>query len=93
VAKKSLDAAQQALLSAATEFRDSRVDQVHSVDEARQSCHAGRWARVRWSIVSGEGEHDLAASGITVRCLQDPDSGVPSDDQSDELVALLARAY
>ena len=88
-----LDIAQQTLLAAATEFRDSRVDQVLTADEARESCEAGRWARMPWSAVSGDGERDLAAAGITVRCLQDADGGVPVDDQCEVLFALLARAY
>ena len=46
----------------------------------------------RGSAVGDEGEDRLAEHGITVRCLQRPDGGVP-DDLEGPLVAVVARAY
>lgn len=93
VVTEALDSAQHALLAAAAEFRDGRVDGVRTVAEAVECCQAGRWARVPWSVVSGDGERDLAAAGITVRCLQNGDGSVPVADDDTDLIALLARAY
>ena len=48
---------------------------------------------VPWRAVGTEGETRLAASGVTVRCLQRPDGGLPGTDDEPDLVAVVARAY
>ena len=73
---------------------------------ARQSNHDGghrgrgdrgcrRWLRrvFRWSAVGEDGENQLAAQAMTVRCLQLPDGSVPGDPGAPEVEALVARSY
>ena len=55
----------------------ARVD-VATVDEAVEAAQTG-WARLPWGVVGEEGEDRLATSGVSVRCLQLPDGGLPAD--------------
>ena len=63
-----------------------------SVAEAIEAASAG-WARLPWSAVGGEGEAELNAQGITVRCLVRADGGVPDSEDEPDLVAVVGRAY
>ena len=87
-----LDAAQHALLAGARAERDARTAEVTSVDEAVEAAADG-WARLPWAAVGADGEARLAESGVTVRCLQDADGGVPDDEDAPGVTALVARAY
>jgi prolyl-tRNA synthetase len=91
-AVKDLEAAQAALLAEATERRDARTVQVTSIEEAAEAAQIG-FAAVPWSVVGVEGETTLAGSGVTVRCLQRADGGLPLSDDEPDLVAICARAY
>ena len=86
----ALDDAQLALLREAQALADDRTADAASVDEAEEAARAG-WARVPWSAVGEEGETRLAESGVSVRCLQGPDGGLPTEDG--DAVAYVARAY
>lgn len=88
----ALEAAQVALLAAATEWRDARTADVSTLDEAREAAQVG-FARVPWSAIGADGEAELAASAVTVRCLQRPDGSLPEADDEPDLVALVARSY
>jgi prolyl-tRNA synthetase, family I len=88
-----LDAAQVTLLNEARTLRDDRVADVSDLGHAREACEAGGWARIPWSLVIGIGEKELAEHGISVRCLQDADGGIPLSDDDPDLYALVARAY
>jgi prolyl-tRNA synthetase len=87
-----LQAAQVALLAEATQVRDARTVQVSSVAEAAEAAQRG-FAVVPWSAVGEEGETRLATSGVTVRCLQRADGGLPLSDDEPDLVAICAKAY
>jgi len=87
-----LEAAQADLLRTATEARDARTVDVTSLAEAAEAAQTG-FARLPWRLVGDAGEAELAQSALTVRCIQGPDGSVPSSDEGDELVALVARSY
>jgi prolyl-tRNA synthetase len=82
---------QDHLLSEATEFRDKATIDVVSIDEAIEASQHG-FARIPWRLVGHEGEIRLAQHGVTVRCLQEPDSTLPEGTQGSQ-VAIVARAY
>jgi prolyl-tRNA synthetase len=80
------------LLAEARALREERTVDVTSVDEAREAAQAG-FARLPWSVLGTDGEADLAKGGVTVRCLQREDGGLPMADDEADAVALVARAY
>ncbi|HXY94952.1 MAG TPA: proline--tRNA ligase [Acidimicrobiia bacterium] len=88
----ALDAEQHALLAEATANREARTADVSSIDDACGAAETG-WARIAWDLVGTEGEAELAASGITVRCLTRRDGSVPTSEAEADLVAYVARAY
>jgi prolyl-tRNA synthetase len=77
---EALDAAQGALLAEAESRRDDRTAEVSTVAEAKEAAQDG-FARVPWRNLGVEGEAELAAAGVSVRCLL-------ADD-----VAVVGRAY
>jgi prolyl-tRNA synthetase len=83
---------QQAMLEAARVDRDARIADVSTVDDAAAAGAEG-WAKVPWDTLGEDGETKLAQSGVTVRCLQRPDGGVPDSDTEAGLVAYVARSY
>jgi prolyl-tRNA synthetase len=80
------------LLAAATARRDTATADVTSLADAADAAQSG-FARVPWAVLRGEGEAVLAGQGITVRCLVTPEGGLPSSEDEDDLVAVVARAY
>ena len=73
-------------------LRDRLTRKVRTVAEA-QEVAIGGFARIPWRACGPRGEEELAASGISVRCLWRED-GRPVDQPDDPNVeALLARAY
>jgi prolyl-tRNA synthetase len=87
-----LETAQAALLAEATERRDARTVPVTSIEEAVEAAQIG-FAAVPWWMVGEDGETRLAASGVSVRCLQRADGGLPLSDDEPDLVAICAKAY
>jgi prolyl-tRNA synthetase len=87
-----LEVVQADLLAAATARRDANIGEAATLDEVVEVAQSG-FARVPWSVVGPEGEAELAASAVTVRCLQRPDGSVPLADHEPDLVAFCARAY
>ena len=87
-----LDAAQASLLADAIAQRDARTVDVSSLDEAREASQTD-WARVPWAAIGPEGEHELAKSAVTVRCLSRPDGSLPEAEDEPDLVAITARSY
>jgi prolyl-tRNA synthetase len=88
----ALRQAQAGLYEAADAFRRARTTEVRSIDEAVEAAQTG-FAVLPWASVGPEGEARLHASGVTVRCLQDRDGGIPTDADAPGLVAYVARAY
>lgn len=87
-----LEEIQQLMLDEATDVRDSATAEVATPQEALEAARHG-FARIPWSALGEKGEARLAESAITVRCLQDPDHGVPVDAQAEGVTALVARSY
>ncbi len=87
-----LRAVQADLYAEAEAFRRARTTEVSTLDDAIDAAQAG-FAQLPWAAVGLDGEAQLNASGITVRCLQRPDGGVPTSLEEPGLVASVARAY
>ena len=83
---------QMDMFEAATARRDATVSDCTSLDQARDVAQTGI-ARLRWELVGTSGEHDLASSGLTVRCLQLSDGSLPESDDDAGALAYVARAY
>ncbi|ODQ96339.1 proline--tRNA ligase [Mycolicibacterium holsaticum] len=83
---------QQNMLAAAGARTEARITDCATLDEAREAAQTGV-ARVPWEVVGPGGEEDLAASGVTVRCLQREDGSLPDADDDAGALAYAARAY
>jgi prolyl-tRNA synthetase len=83
---------QMDMLEAATARRDALISDCTTLNQARDSAHAGV-ARLPWKLVGASGEHDLATSGLTVRCLRLSDGSLPETDDDSDALAYVARAY
>jgi prolyl-tRNA synthetase len=88
----ALEADQKTLYDEALELRRRRTASVTSVSQAIEAASTG-WATLPWSAVGSEGEAELNAQGITVRCLVRADGGVPDSEDEPGLVAVVGRAY
>jgi prolyl-tRNA synthetase len=89
---EALDVAQADLLAEATARRDASTAEVATVAEAAEAATTG-FARLPWSALADGGEDELAASGVSVRCLQRSDGSLPEHPDEDDLVAVVGRAY
>lgn len=87
-----LDVIQSDMLRSATKVRDERTTDVATIDEAREAAQTG-FARIPWADLGDEGEATLAKDAVTVRCLQMPDGSVPESEDTEGVVAVVARAY
>ncbi|ORB68380.1 proline--tRNA ligase [Mycolicibacterium tusciae] len=83
---------QDDMLAAATARRDAVIVDCATLDETREVAQAGV-ARVPWESVGEGGEAELAAGGLTVRCLQRGDGSLPESDDDTGVLAYVARAY
>jgi prolyl-tRNA synthetase len=88
----ALEADQETLYEQALTRQRQRTADVTSVPEAIEAASAG-WAMLPWSEVGSEGEAELNAQGVTVRCLVRADGGVPDSEDEPDLVAVVGRAY
>ncbi len=88
----ALEDGQRALYDQALQRRSERTVEVDNVAEIPEAVVTG-WARAPWELVRGDGEAELAAQGVTVRCLVRSDGGVPDSEDEPDLIAYLARAY
>ena len=88
----ALDEAQRDLLAAATQRRDSRTQDATTLDDAAAAAQTG-FARIAWEVLGEEGEARLGESGVSVRCLQTADGGLPAPGAAADLVAIVGRAY
>jgi prolyl-tRNA synthetase len=88
----ALTAVQDGLLAEALALREARTTAVATMDEAREVAQTG-FARVPWSAIGDEGEAALAGGGLSIRCLQREDGGLPLSPDEDGVVAYVARAY
>jgi prolyl-tRNA synthetase len=91
-AADALQAVQADLLAEATALRDGRTTEATTVEEAREAAQDG-FARIPWEALGDDGETQLAQGGVSVRCLQTADGGLPSGEPEAGTVAFVARAY
>jgi len=89
---EELGEAQRRLFSEAEERRDARTTRVGSLGEAVAAAADG-FAVLSWDAIGLEGEQELAAEGVSVRCLQREDGSLASSDDEPGLQAVVARAY
>ncbi len=87
-----LDGIQQRIFDDATAWRDSRIADASTPAEVREATATG-FARIPWAELGPEGEADLAADAVTVRCLQRPDGSLPQSGDEADLVAVCGRSY
>jgi prolyl-tRNA synthetase len=80
------------MLAAAVARRDAAIVEVDGIDEAVDAAQSG-FVRLRWGLVRGDGEAQLAGKGITVRCLMAADGSLPATEDDDDVVAVVGRAY
>ena len=88
----ALEADQRTLYEEALARQTLRTAEVTSVAEAIEAAGVG-WARLPWSALGSEGEAELNAQGVTVRCLVRADGGLPGSEDEPDLVAVVGRAY
>jgi prolyl-tRNA synthetase len=92
VAAEAVTTAGAELFSQAAELLRERTVDVAGLDEAVEVARTG-FARMPWADVGPDGERRLNEQGVSVRCLVGADGSLPSADDEDGLVAILARAY
>jgi prolyl-tRNA synthetase len=83
---------QDDMFEAATARRDAAITDCTTLEQAREVAQTGV-ARIAWRLVGTAGEHELATSGLTVRCLQLGDGSLPDTDDETDALAYVARAY
>ncbi|TML65515.1 MAG: proline--tRNA ligase [Actinobacteria bacterium] len=86
-----LDEIQTTLYEQAVARRDTNTVDAESLDAARDAAQRG-FSRLAWDG-SGDAEDRLAEAGVTVRCLQRADGGLPESVDESGLFAVIARAY
>jgi prolyl-tRNA synthetase len=89
---EALEAGQESLYADALARQRERTADVASVPEAIEASGTG-WARLPWASVGSDGEAELNAQGVTVRCLVRADGCVPISEDEPDLVAVVGRAY
>ncbi len=87
-----LESTQAVMLAEARDRRDAITVEVDDLGGARDAA-AGGVASMPWAALGETGEAELAAEGVTVRCLIDADGGVAEDPSDPGTRALVSRAY
>jgi prolyl-tRNA synthetase len=92
VVQERLDSMQSRLLEQARSRLTENTAEVDSVPDAIAAATTG-FARISYATLGKTGDDELAAHAITVRCLQTADGNLPSDDEHEELFAIVGRSY
>ncbi|MGA7836202.1 MAG: proline--tRNA ligase [Acidimicrobiales bacterium] len=87
-----LERIQTDLLASAIAHRDGRTQDVTSLADALDAAKDG-FARLAWDLVAGEGEAELNAQSVSVRCLQRQDGSMPENEDEGGLICLVAKSY
>jgi prolyl-tRNA synthetase len=87
-----LDEIQASLFAEALARREAATVPAASIAEAVEAASHG-FASLPYALVGEAGEDELNARGVSVRCLQSADGGLPLDASADGVVAFVARAY
>jgi prolyl-tRNA synthetase len=85
-----LDQIQTEMLAAASARRDANTVEVDAIADVPE----GGFARIPYAtLLANDGEQQLRQHGVTVRCLQAADGGLPLAEDEPGVSALVARAY
>jgi prolyl-tRNA synthetase len=88
-----LDEIQLSMLAGATARRDASTVAIAEVGDAPEAVQGG-FARIPYdALTAADGENTLREHGVTVRCLQSADGGLPLAEDEPGVTALVARAY
>jgi len=83
---------QDDLYERALAHRNEHTRDVTSIAGALEAARDG-FARLAWDLVEGDGERELNAEAVSVRCLQRRDGSMPASDEESDLVAYVAKSY
>jgi prolyl-tRNA synthetase len=83
---------QEAMFAEAIARRDERTVAVTTIDDAVEAAQTG-FAVLPYGDVGEAGEDALNARGVSVRCLQSEDGGLPLERDAPGTIAIVARAY
>ena len=87
-----LETMQDDLFERALAHRNEHTHDVASITGALEAARDG-FARLAWDLVEGDGERELNAEAVSVRCLQRRDGSMPASDEESDLVAYVAKSY
>jgi prolyl-tRNA synthetase len=92
-----LEAIQTALYQEAAALQRSRTVEAATLDDAEKGAATG-FAVVPLSVLGADGETTLNRAGVSIRCIQTADGGLPGAPgdgatAATSLVAVVARAY
>jgi prolyl-tRNA synthetase len=88
----ALEDSQRHLYESALAEQRRRTVAVGDVGAAVEAAESG-FATMPWAALGEEGEAELAAAGVSVRCLQRPDGTLAGHDSEGDLMAVVGRAY
>jgi prolyl-tRNA synthetase len=87
-----LEEMQTRMLRQGIAFRDELTADTNTVAETAEAAQSGV-ARIPWERLGVEGERELLAHSVSVRCLQREDGSLPDSADESGLYAIAARAY
>ncbi|MEA3077163.1 MAG: prolyl-tRNA synthetase [Actinomycetota bacterium] len=87
-----LDTIQRAMFAEAKSLQDARTTNVDTIEAAIDAAQTG-FAVLPYATIGEAGEDALNAKGVSVRCLQSHDGGLPLDADAPGTIAYVARAY
>ena len=91
-ASAAVPSVHDALFAQATAALRSNTTDVDNLDAAIEAGRAG-FARLPWAVCGPDGERRLNREGLSVRCLTTEEGSVPASTETDDLYAIIARAY
>lgn len=83
---------QSDMLADAEHNQNARTVSVTNVDDALEAIADG-FVQIPWSTLGIDGERRLMEASGSVRCLVREDGSLPTGDDGEELVAIVARSY
>ncbi|HEV3268877.1 MAG TPA: proline--tRNA ligase [Acidimicrobiales bacterium] len=87
-----LETFQRELFESAQAYLIGNTHDVESVADAIDAAKDG-FARLDWDLVAGEGEREMNAQAVSVRCLQRRDGSMPVSDEEGNLICIVAKSY
>jgi prolyl-tRNA synthetase len=92
----ALDAIHGALFDEAAELKRSRTVDATTIEDAIEAAGTG-FGVVPLSVIAADGETTLNRAGVSIRCIQTSNGGLPdaagSGSDGSDLIAVVGRAY